>query len=313
MSARLPLVMVGLVMGLLVMLSGCGGSSAPAPQSAAASTDAADPHAGWPKVIRVGLVPTEGGADTRKRFAPLRDHLQSRFETEVELVSASSYNGVITAMANDQLEFAWFGPKSYVEAAKRAGAEALLLERNKEGEEGYHSIFIVPADSPIQKIEDAKGLRFAFTDPNSTSGCLIPSTVLYQKLGMPPKSFFGEVSFSGSHGTSALQVASKELDIAATNDLDLEKMFYKGAVQRDQVRVIYTSDLIPGAPLACRGELPESLKKAFTEAVLELNDRPEVLEQFQNGGYVPITDEAYDIIRATQAFLEQQKQTAAGG
>lgn len=288
---------------LLVTLIGCSGDQ----KSQATGEPSADAKSNWPPVVRVGLVPTEGGADTRARFIPLRDHLRAELKHDVELVSASSYQGVITAMANDQLEFVWYGPKSYIEAAERAGAEALLIELNKAGEPGYRSLFIVPADSDIQTLEAARGRKFAFTDQNSTSGCLIPSTLIFDKFGMPAEEFFGEVSFSGAHGTSILQVAAGELEIAATNDLDLAKVFHKGAAPKDSVRVIFTSELIPGSPFAGRKELPDSLKHVFVDAILKLNDKPEVLEQLQNGGYQRTTDEEYDIIRATKEYLKNQE------
>lgn len=279
-----------LLVCVFAVLAACGG---PGEQQAPASGEQA-----WPAAIRVGFVPTEGGADIRERFEPLERHLADRLGRRVELVSATSYQAMITAMANDQIEFCYFGPKSYVEAAKRAGAEAILLELGADGSAGYYSEFIVPAGSPVQSLADAKGLRFAFTDPNSTSGRLIPAVVLRDLVGMSAEDFFGEVVYSGSHGTSALQVAAGEIDIAATNNLDLGRMYEKGAMRPDQIRVIHRSDLIPGAPWAARAELPDDLKQAFKAALLELNDDAELLARFGNGGVQPVDDRVYDIIRA---------------
>lgn len=267
--------------------------------------------ADWPSRVRFGVVPIEGGADTRERFAPLGDHLSKRLGVPVDVVSASSYQGVITAMANDQLDFAYYGPKSYVEAARRAKAEAMLLELSQDGEPGYRSIFIVPAGSDAQTLSDTRGRGFVFTDPNSTSGYLIPATIVYDRFGEPAETFFSEVRFSGAHGTSMLQVAAGEVEVAATNDLDLNRMIQKGALRRDQVKVVHTSDLIPGSPIASRRDLPASLKRAVAEALLEFNDRPEILERFQCGGYLPVDDSAYDLIRATEAFMASQSGGAA--
>lgn len=283
-----------LLVCVLAVLAACGG---PGEQQALAAGERA-----WPAAIRVGFVPTEGGADIRERFEPLERHLADRLGRRVELVSATSYQAMITAMANDQIEFCYFGPKSYVEAAKRAGAEAILLELGADGSAGYYSEFIVPAGSPVQSLADAKGLRFAFTDPNSTSGRLIPAVVLRDLVGMSAEEFFGEVVYSGSHGTSALQVAAGEIDIAATNNLDLGRMYEKGAMRPDQIRVIHRSDLIPGAPWAARAELPDDLKQAFKAAMIELNDDAELLARFGNGGVQPVDDRAYDIIRALAAL-----------
>ncbi len=303
---------VGAVVAVLIaVFAACGPSDSSAStdvgRSDAPGVDATDAKAGWPDVIRLGLVPTEGGTDIRERFEPLRTHLSEALGRPVETVSASSYNGVVTAMANDQVEFCYYGPKSYVLASQNAGAEAVVLELSKGGVDGYRSILIVPKDSEIEEVGDAKGCVFAFTDPNSTSGCLIPSIVLRELTGEAPEDFFSEVRFSGSHGTSVLQVAQGELDIAATNDLDFGRMVEKGAVRRDDVRIIYESDPIPGAPWAARRELPATLKEAFTEAMLALNDKPEVLERFQNGGFRRTSDEEYDIIRAASKLLKEQE------
>ena len=66
----------------------------------------------WPDKIRVGLIPTEGGADIIKRFKPLVDHLENSLGIAVEPFSASDYAGIITAMAHKHIDFAYFGPKA---------------------------------------------------------------------------------------------------------------------------------------------------------------------------------------------------------
>ncbi len=268
---------------------------------------AAEPdRKGWPDKIRFGVVPTEGGADTRERFEPISKALQESLGVPVEIVSTSDYKGVVIAMENQQVEFGYFGPKAYIEAAKRAHAEALCVELNKDGERGYYSILIVPASSAIAKLEDAKGKNFAFTDPNSTSGYLIPATLIADQLKQPPEQFFGEVKFSGSHGTSILQVAAGELDIAATNDMDLNKMIEKGSVKREAVKVVYKSEQIPGSPIAGRSDLPQSLKDAFRDAMIKVGKDKSVRDKLQNGGYEPVNDEDYDVMRAAIAYLDDQ-------
>lgn len=280
--------------------------STPAPNPAATPSQASTRDtAGWPEVIRVGLVPTEGGADTKLRFIPLSDALEKHLGRKVELLSPSNYQGVVTAMGNDQLEFAYYGPKSYIQAARRAKAEALLVELNKEGERGYRCLFITPAASPITSIKDAKGKKFAYTDVNSTSGYLIPAMTIVDMLGVSAEDYFSQVTFSGSHTNSMLQVGAGEIDLAATNDLDMNKAVEKGGVKRESFRIVHTTELIPGSAMACRKDLPDSLKKAFIEALMSLNSDKKSLEMLQNGGYQPVTDREYDVIRASQAYMEK--------
>jgi phosphonate transport system substrate-binding protein len=253
----------------------------------------------WPRKIKIGLIPTEGGADIIVRFKPLIDHLQKTLGVEVEPFSASDYAGIITAMAHKHIDFAYFGPKSYVEASARANAQALAIELDKNGAKGYYGILITKKNSGITTVEAAinNGKSFAFTDPNSTSGCLVPSVLFYRDLKTSPEKLFKEVSFSGSHGASILAVKNGKIEVAATNNIDLNRMIEKGAVSRDDFNFIWRSELIPGAPMCGRKDLPESLKAAFTGALMSFNFDKAGIEKLQNGGYAPVDDKNYDVIR----------------
>ena len=272
----------------------------------------ASPNHRWPDRIRLGLIPTEGGADIKVRFKPLIDHLEKELEIKVEPFSASSYAGIITAMAHRHIDFAYFGPKSYVEASARAGAQALALELGKDGSKGYYGIIITNKNSGITTIEQATDgtHTFAFTDPNSTSGCLVPSVLIYRDLHTTPEAIFREVSFSGSHGASILAVKNNKIEVAATNNIDFDRMAEKGAISRDDFNIIWKSELIPGAPMCGRKDLPESLKAAFTGALMSFNFNRKGLEKLQNGGYVPVDDTSYDVVRymkQLKARLQEKK------
>lgn len=251
----------------------------------------------WPDKIRVGLIPTEGGADIVKRFQPLMDHLHKTLGIEVEAVSASDYAGVITAMAHNHIDFAYFGPKSYTEAAEKANAQALVMECNEKGEPGYYGVIIAKKGSGIETIEQAKGHVFAFTDPNSTSGYLVPNILFARDLKVNPKEYFKEVKFSGSHGASILAVKNGSIEVAATNNIDLDRMAEKGQASWNDFVVLWKSDLIPGSPMSARKDLPESLKAAFAGALIMFNADKPGLQKLAIGGYAPANDSTYDVIR----------------
>ena len=266
----------------------------------------------WPSKIKVGLIPTEGGADIIKRFKPLMDHFESTLGIDVEPFSASDYAGIITAMTHKHIDFAYFGPKSYVEASARANAQALALELDKSGARGYYGVIITKKGSGITTLAQAikHNKTFAFTDPNSTSGCLVPSVLFYRDLKTPPEKLFKEVSFSGSHGASILAVKNSKIQVAATNNIDLERMIEKGAVSRDDFNYIWRSELIPGSPMCGRKDLPESLKAAFTGALMSFNFNKLGIEKIQNGGYAPVDDSTYDVVRymkRLKADLQKKK------
>jgi len=259
----------------------------------------------WPSTVKLGFIPTEGAADSAKRARPIAKKMQDILGVKVEIFTASDYNGIITAMANKHIDFAYFGPKSYTEAAEKANAEAVLLELNKKGQPGYTGIIIARKDSGITNMEQAKNKTFAFTDPNSTSGFLVPNVIFARDMKVDPNTYFKEVRFSGSHGASILAVKNGSVQVAATNNIDLDRMIAKGAVSLDDLVILKESDLIPGAPMAARKDLPESLKAAFAGALLQINDDPEALKVLQNGGYAHTSDTNYDIIRYLKRLKKQ--------
>lgn len=259
----------------------------------------------WPDKLRMGVAPTEGAADTAERFKGLAEHLTKELGIPVEVISASDYAGIITAMAAKNIELAYFGPKSYTEAAEKANAQAVALEKGKDGQPGYYGVVIAKSGSGMKTIQDAKGKTFAFTDPNSTSGYLVPNILFYRDLKTKPEEFFKEVKFSGSHGASILSVKNGSIDTAATNNVDLDRAATKGDARWEDFVILWKSELIPGSPMVVRGDLPESLKKAYGAALLKFNDNKDGLVKLQIGGYEPATDQTYDVTRYMNRLKDQ--------
>lgn len=264
------------------------------------STNAKDKS--WPDEITFAVIPTAGMSSIEKMFSGLTIHLEKELGIKVKLRSAGDYAGVIQAMQYKHVQLAYFGPKSYVEANKRAGAEALVIELDAEGKPGYHGYIITKKGSGLKSLKDIQGKRWAFTDSNSTSGTLVPSVMFAQK-GIDPQKYFSRVLYSGSHEASILAVKSGKVDAASTNDLD----FARGegrSWKKDDFNIIWVSKIIPGAPIAIRKEMPKSLKKAIIKALISFKD-PDTLKEMKIQGYVPVKDSAYDSVRELIKFKEK--------
>lgn len=248
----------------------------------------------WPDEITFAVIPTAGVSSMEDMFSNLTEHLEKELGIKVKLRSAGDYAGVIQAMQYKHIEMAYFGPKSYVEAAKRAGAEAVVIEVDKSGKAGYHGWIITKKGSGLKSLKDIKGKRWAFTDSNSTSGTLVPSVMFAQKK-IDPQKYFSRVLYSGSHEASILSVKSGKVDAASTNDLDFERGVGR-SWKRDEFNVIWISKMIPGAPVAVRKDLPKSLKKAIAAALVSFKD-PQGLAKMKSNGFIPVKDSVYDSVR----------------
>jgi phosphonate transport system substrate-binding protein len=250
----------------------------------------------WPKKLTVGLIPTESSSHVTDRFDNLAKYLEKKLGIPVELKTSTDYAGVIAAMQFKHIDVAYFGPKSYVEAAQRANAECFAMEVLEDGTQGYHGIIITKKGSGINSINDAKGKVWAFTDPNSTSGTLVPTVYFVKELTLDPEKYFSRVIYSGSHEASILSVKGGKVDIASTNDLDMDRGNGKFWNKDKDFNIIWTSRLIPGSNMAYRKDLPDSLKKALKEAFLTYHDKAG-LSKLKLKGYVSVTDDVYDPIR----------------
>jgi len=252
-------------------------------------------EANWPKEVNFGLIPVAGTSSVKDTFGPLGAYLEKTLGVKVNLQSAGDYAGVITAMQHKHVDIAYFGPKSYVEAAKRAGAEAVATEIDAEsGLPGYKGIIITKKGSGLKTLEDIKGKTWAFTDSHSTSGTLVP-TVMFSKKGINPQKYFSKVIYSGGHEASILAVKAGKVDAASTNNLDFNRGLGKHW-NEDDFNILWTSELIPGSPMTVRKDLPESFKKAVKDAFLSLKDE-KILSNMKIKGYADGNDAFYNPVR----------------
>jgi len=261
---------------------------------------AADP--GWPTEVTFGLLSTENAAEITRRWAPILAQLEKDLGIKVKSVTATDYRGTIEALKFKKADLGHLGPKSYVEASTNnyANVEPIAQLQLANGSLGYRSCLIVHADSDLFSPEDTAGKTFAFNDPNSTSGYLVPSAFFIMELGVDPRKHFSKVTFSGSHEASILAVAAKKVEVASTNLQDLQQLTRENKVPRGALRVIWVSKLIPNDPIVVRKDLPASFKGAVRESLATMRARnPEAFKDVGAtvGGFVPADDGKYQVIR----------------
>jgi phosphonate transport system substrate-binding protein len=268
--------------------------------SLAGSALAADPT--WPKEITFSLLSTEAANEVIRRWEPVLKQLEQDLGVKIKHVSATDYRGSIEALKFKKAEIGHLGPKSYVEASNNnyANVEPIVQVQQANGSLGYRSCLIVHSDSDIFGPEDMAGKTFAFNDPNSTSGYLVPSAFFLMEMGIDPKAYFSKLTFSGSHEASIVAVANKKVDVASTNLPDLQQLVREGKVPRTALRVIWVSKLIPLDPVVVRKDLPASLRTAIQDSLATMKTRsPQAFAEGGAflGGFAKADDSKYQIIR----------------
>ena len=215
------------------------------------------------KEINFGIISTESSSSLKQDWAPILEDMAKKTGMKVNAFFAPDYAGVIEGMRFNKVHVAWFGNKSAMEAVDRAGGEVFAQMVNADGSQGYYSHLIVHRDSPLKSLEDVlrngRSLSFGNGDPNSTSGFLVPSYYVFALHNTDAKSVFNIVR-SANHETNAMAVANRQVDVATNNSENLQKIEERFPDKFKEIRVIWTSPLIPLDPLVMRKDLTEATK-----------------------------------------------------
>lgn len=260
----------------------------------------------WGKELYFSVIPIESDARTRERYARFISYLEQQLDSTIHLVMPKDYADVINGLKEKKIDFALLGPKSYVEASKHANVMTAVRVIGEDGQDGYKGLIITKKGSGLKKLADLQGKTFAFTDPNSTSGNLIPSVYFAAQAQIDPETFFSKVIFSGKHQKSILMVKNGEIDAAATNNVDVERDSGRGWHQ-DDFNIIWESQLIPHDMLAYRQDLPEAFKQALISASVAYDDA-QGLKDMAISKFIPSKDEDYVFVRQLNDFKEKLQQ-----
>jgi phosphonate transport system substrate-binding protein len=291
-TRRLRALVAVLLISLVVV--GCGGSSSGGEQG---SSD--------PDPLRVGVVPNQNPEKVEAEYEPFGEYLSDQLGREVELTVPTSYGAVVEAMINNQLDLAYFGGLTYVQARSRGEVTPLVTEINpRTGDTTYRSVIIVPADSDIEEASELAGRDFAFGSASSTSGSLYPAIMLRDAGGIDYRTDLANFTYTGGHDATAQAVANGGVDGGGLEDRILYDLIEDGAVDGDSVRVIEESDPIEGYPWVARDALSDELKEQIAQSFLDITD-PVLLDLLRAEGYERVQPEDYDYVQeqATQLDL----------
>lgn len=304
---RKILALCGVWVLALGMVTGCGSSDA-------GSNAAAEETSSYKDTIDelvVCYLPNEASDEYAEERSQLESDLSEALGIKVTEINASDYNAVVEAMRTGKADLAYYGPVSYVQAAERANAEVLVVaaKEGKKENAGYTSQFIVKADSDIQTLEDLRGKSFAFVDPSSTSGNYVPTLELMNAIdGLTNDDlhtnggFFESVIYSGKHQNGLQSVLNGDVDAAPISSDTLRQEIAAGRANEEDIRIIHESSVIPASPFAIRGDLPEDLKTAVKEFLLNYDNEQYFVsmlgaEEGDGTKFVEASDSDYDYIR----------------
>jgi phosphonate transport system substrate-binding protein len=251
-------------------------------------------------------IPDEDETKLVERFRGVADYLEEQLGVEVRYIPVKSYAAAVSAFRNNQVQLAWFGGLSGVQARRLVpGSEALA--QGKE-DVSFHTYFIANTATgmePVDTLGELEGklddLTFTFGSKGSTSGRLMPEYYLRETFGKAPEDIFARVGFSGNHTRTLRLVESGTYDMGALNFKVWDKELEAGDIDTDAVRIVWKTPAYPDYQWTIRGDVNERYGQGFKEkvrqALLELED-PELLESFPRSGFIPASNKDYAPIEA---------------
>lgn len=287
------LVAILLAAFMLISLAACSGK--------AEEKQVTNKPSSIPEKLVIGVIPTQNQGDMQNAMDKLGKHIASEVGTEVQVEVFPDYNGVVEAMNYGKVDLAYFGPLTYVIANEKSGAEAIVTML-VNGEPYYYSYIVAPNDSSLNTVEDliknTNDIHFAFGDPNSTSGSLIPGIMLKEKDVFKDEldHDFKQITYTGGHDATAIAVENKRIDAGAIDSAIFESMKKNGVVDPDKFKIIWKSDKLFQYPWAVKKDTSEELKDALRQAFLKINDQ-EILDIFGASGFTEAKDNDYEAIR----------------
>lgn len=249
------------------------------------------------QVLRMTAIPDESPTELARKAMPLVKYLESKLGMKVEFTPVTDYAASVEALVNKQVDMAWIGGFTFVQANARSGGKIIPLVQREEDEK-FRSVFIT-ADPSIKTLADLKGKTLSFGSASSTSGHLMPRSFMLDAKIDPDKDL-KRVAFSGAHDATIAAVAAGKVDAGALSISVWDKFVADKKVDTSKVHVIYTTPTYYDYNWSVNADMPAALRGKLAKAFLDLNsssaEGKEILDLQRATRFIPTKADNYKSI-----------------
>jgi phosphonate transport system substrate-binding protein len=244
--------------------------------------------------------------ETIDYYRELLNYIGAKMHRGVRLIQRKTYGEVNEMFRHGQIDLAFICSGPYAVGKQKYGFEALAtpIVRDKPF---YQSYLIVNKDSSYRELADLRNRIFAFTDPDSNTGTMVPKYWLAQ-MGETPESFFKSFTYTYSHDNSILAVARLLVDGAAVDGHMWEYYDARNPIYTSRTKVIKKSEPFGSPPLVASVALPPQDKQLIRRLVFDMHldlEGKKILEKLMIDRFAAPEEEWYEPIRAMkQRFLQ---------
>lgn len=236
--------------------------------------------------------------DTFTYYRQLMEYIGSGLGRKVQLIQRKTYGEINKLLGKGRIDIAFICSGPYVTGKEKYGFDLLAIPEVQKNT-FYQSYLIVNTSSSFRQLKDLKGHLFAFTDPESNTGKMVPTYWLSQ-MGEEPKDFFEKTIYTYSHDNSILAVARNLVDGATVDSLIWEYYHQKNPVFTSKTRIIKKSEPYGIPPIVASGNLSAKLKKTIRHLLFAMHldlEGQKILSELGIDRIIPATDQWYESIQ----------------
>ena len=252
------------------------------------------------KVFRIAGIPDQNASTLAQKYDSLTSYLSRELDVTVEFVPTVDYAATVVAFKRGDIQMAWFGGLTGVQARLAAPGSVAIAQRPRDA--AFHSKFIVRSGLEVDSLQDLAGLAFTFGSESSTSGHLMPRHFLLE-AGVDPKTDFeGLANFSGSHDKTWALVESGAFQAGVLNEAVWDKAVEEGRVDTSKVREFFVTPAYFDYNWTARGDLDAEFGDGFADKVRDAllamdGDEQDVLDLFSTDSFIASDNDNYRAIQ----------------
>jgi len=259
-------------------------------------------------VIRIGVATMVSPKETLTVYNEIVDYIGKKLGKKTIIVQRPTYSQMNELVENKHVIAAFICSGPYVEGHDKFGMEFLAVPQ-MYNDTVYYSYFIVNNDSQIRSFEELRGKKFAFTDPDSNTGKLVPTYVL-GKMNETPDTFFKEFIFTGSHDNSIEAVSLKIVDGASVDHLIWEYLNKNHPELTTNTKIIEKHGPYGMTPFVTHPDTDPQLKEKLRYILLNMDKDEEgkkILSKIEVQKFVVMNDSSYASVREMELWKKEQE------
>lgn len=288
------------ICAIVAYTSGCGGGSDSAVVDFSKTVVVDRPKSSIPESaqLKVAVAAIISPKETFVYYRQLLDYIGLKMGREIQFIQRKTYGEINELLAKGQIDLAFICSGPYVVGKEKFGFQ-LVATPEVQNSHFYHSYLIVNKLSEFKTFQDLRGRVFAFTDPDSNSGKLVPTYWLWQ-MGERAETFFRKTIYTYSHDNAILAVAKGLVDGAAVDGLIWEYYNNKNPIFTSKTRIIRKSEPYGIPPMVASNSIPAELMTKIRSLLFSMHQDPQgqaILKELMIDKFIQPQDNWYDSIR----------------